>query len=213
VGNNFLLQELKDRPFVIIYRGLDARDCLGITESLAQTGLKYFEVTMNTPGAIDTIKLLANEMGSEVHIGAGTVLTTDEVRQVAAVGGQFIISPNTNEAVIKTTKQLGMQSIPGAFTPTEIMNARAWGADMVKVFPINVVEAEYIKQLRGPFNDIPLMATGGVRLDMVHALFANGVDAIGLGVHLLGNEYLERRDWQGLQNKAKQFLAASGRVQ
>ncbi|MBD2870941.1 bifunctional 4-hydroxy-2-oxoglutarate aldolase/2-dehydro-3-deoxy-phosphogluconate aldolase [Paenibacillus arenilitoris] len=212
MGNhrNRFLEELYESPMVIIYRGVQAEDCLQMTKALAEAGIRHFEVTMNSPGAIDAIRLLAELAGDGVRIGAGTVLTAEQVREVSEAGGQFIISPNTNEEVIRTTKRLGLHSIPGAFTPTEIIHARECGADIVKVFPVNVVGPEYIKQLRGPLQDIPLMATGGVRLDMVEELFLSGVNAIGLGVHLLGDEFVASKDWRGLRRQAEKFLAAAG---
>lgn len=203
-------EKLKARPLVLIYRGLDAQESLEITQSLAEVGVRMFEVTMNTPGAVQTIKLLRERMGPEIWIGAGTVTTTEQVRQVSEAGAGFVISPNTNEEVIKTTKRLGMVSIPGAFTPTEILEAREAGGDIIKIFPVNVVGSEYIKQLRGPIQDIPFMATGGVRLDMVADLIREGVCSIGLSAHLLGRELIEKKDWKGLQQSALAYMAAAG---
>ncbi|WP_186446146.1 bifunctional 4-hydroxy-2-oxoglutarate aldolase/2-dehydro-3-deoxy-phosphogluconate aldolase [Paenibacillus cremeus] len=207
---DYFVEDVKKHRVVMIYRGLGPEECLAFTEVLKETGIRYFEVTLNTPGAMESIKLMKDRFGSEVSVGAGTVLTAEQVKEVADAGGAYIISPNMNEDVIKTTKQLGLYSIPGAFTPTEIVRACEVGADMVKVFPINVVGAEYIRQLRGPLEDIPFMATGGVKLDMVEGLFKAGTDAIGLGVHLLGKEWVETKNWDELQASAKRFLRAAG---
>lgn len=207
--DNFV-QEVNRHRIVMIYRGLGPQECLAFTEVLKEAGIRFFEVTLNTPDAIEAIKLIRKSLGSEVRVGAGTVLTTEQVKEVADAGGTYIISPNLNEDVVKTTKQLGLYSIPGAFTPTEIVRAREVGADLVKVFPINVVGAEYIRQLRGPLEDIPLMATGGIRLDMVEDLFKAGTDAIGMGVHLLGKEWVEAKNWDELQASAKRFLRMAG---
>jgi 2-dehydro-3-deoxyphosphogluconate aldolase/(4S)-4-hydroxy-2-oxoglutarate aldolase len=207
--DNFL-EEIKLRPLVVIYRGLNPGECLEITEVLAETGIRFFEVTMNTPDSLQAIKLLRERMGPEIHIGAGTVATSEQVKRVSSAGGTFIVSPNVNKEVITQTKQLGMYSIPGALTPTEIMKAWEIGADIVKVFPINVLGAEFIRQFRGPMQDIPLMATGGIRLDMVEDLFEAGADAMGISVHLFENELIENKDWDGLRIRAKQFLKATG---
>jgi 2-dehydro-3-deoxyphosphogluconate aldolase/(4S)-4-hydroxy-2-oxoglutarate aldolase len=206
--NRFLLN-LKSSPLVMIFRGLKAEECLEITQALAEVGVNYFEVTMNTPDAIQIIKFLRKNTNNNVYIGAGTVLTSEQVRQVSEIGGSFIVSPNTNKDVIKTTKRLGMYSIPGAFTSTEIIKAWEYGADIVKVFPVNVVGSQYIEQLRGPIQHIPFMATGGIRIDMVEDLIRSGANSIGLGIQLLGKELLENRDIKGLQLMAKQFLAAT----
>jgi len=204
------IEDVKKHRIVMIYRGLGSEECLAFTEVLKEAGIRYFEVTLNTPGAIESIKRIKAIFGSEVQVGAGTVLTAEQVREVANAGGSYIISPNMNEDVIKTTKQLGLYSIPGAFTPTEIVRAREVGADIVKVFPINVVGAEYIRQLRGPLEDIPFMATGGIKLDMVEDLLKAGADAIGMGVQLLGNEWVKSKNWDELQASAKRFLSAAG---
>lgn len=207
--DNFI-EDVKKHKIVMIYRGFGPEECLAFTEVLKEEGIRYFEVTLNTPSALESIKLMKNRLGSEVHVGAGTVLTAEQVKEVADAGGTYIISPNMNEDVIKTTKQLGLYSIPGAFSPTEIVRAREFGADIVKVFPINVVGAEYIRQLRGPLGDIPFMATGGIKLDMVEDLFNAGADAMGVGVHLLGKEWVETKNWGELQASAKRFLSAAG---
>nr|WP_245347182.1 bifunctional 4-hydroxy-2-oxoglutarate aldolase/2-dehydro-3-deoxy-phosphogluconate aldolase [Cohnella lubricantis] len=193
----------------MIYRGLKADDCLAVTETLAEAGVRYFEVTMNTPNAADIIRLLRRRMGSEVRIGAGTALTVKQVRQVADAGAGFIISPNVNADVIRATKDAGMLSVPGAFTPTEVLRAWDSGADIIKIFPINVVGPEYIRQLRGPLEDIPFMGTGGVRLDMAEELFRAGVCSIGLSVHLLGPELVQNRDWKAVGRRALQFRDAA----
>lgn len=202
-------EQLSRRPLVIIYRGLGADDCLAATQALAAVGVRYFEVTMNTPGAAETIGRLRRELSGEIGIGAGTVLTAQQARTVAAAGAEFVISPNVNEDVIRATKDAGMKSIPGAFTPTEVVRAYECGADVVKIFPINVVGPEYIRQLRGPLQDIPFMGTGGVRLDMTEELFRAGVCSVGLSAHLLGAEIVRRRDWEALGRRALQFMDAA----
>jgi len=208
MGN--FIQELKHHRIVMIYRGLGPEDCLAFTEVLKEAGIHFFEVTLNSPDAIESIKLLRTRLGSEVCIGAGTVLTAEQVKEVSEAGGTYIISPNLNEDVVKMTKKLGMYAIPGAFTPTEIVRAREVGADIVKVFPINAVGAEYIRQLRGPLDDIPIMSTGGIKLEMVEDLFKAGTDAIGMGVHLLGKEWVETKNWYELQVSANRFLSLAG---
>lgn len=206
---NDMLEAICHHRIVMIYRGQTPEECLQLTKALMEVGIKFFEVTLNSPHAIESIKLLKSELGEQVYVGAGTVLTPDEVDQVQKAGGTYIISPNTNTSVIARTKQLGMFSIPAAFTPTEITNALDAGADMLKIFPINMVGAEHIKQIKGPLNNVPFMATGGIQLDLVNDLFQAGVDAIGIGVHLLGKELVDNMDLKGLQDSALQYLKAT----
>jgi 2-dehydro-3-deoxyphosphogluconate aldolase/(4S)-4-hydroxy-2-oxoglutarate aldolase len=207
--DNFMPLLMQER-FVIIYRGFNAEECVEMTEVLLEAGVRHFEVTMNKPQAMYAIERLNALYREDAYIGAGTVLHTEEVEAVYNAGGRFIVSPNTNVEVIRETKRLGMVSMPGAFTPTEIQTAWHAGADVVKVFPINVVGAEYIKQIKGPLNDILFMATGGVTLDRVGGLFEAGVMSIGLGVHLLGRDIVENRSWKAMKLQMAAFQQAAG---
>jgi 2-dehydro-3-deoxyphosphogluconate aldolase/(4S)-4-hydroxy-2-oxoglutarate aldolase len=207
---NKQLSVIKDHRIIVIYRGHQPEECLEISQVLMDAGIRLFEVTMNTPNAIEAIRLLNAELGQEALIGAGTVLTADEVDMAANAGASYIISPNVNIEVIQRTKELGLISIPGAFTPTEIMNAREAGADMIKIFPINVVGAEYITQIKGPLDQIPFVPSGGIKFDLVEELFQAGSSAVGVGVHLFGKELLESKDWETLRSKAEEFRKAAG---
>ena len=205
-----LLDFIKEHRVVFIYRGMRPEECLEVSLELAEVGIRLFEVTMNSPDTAKSIELLKTELGIDALIGAGTVIKTAQVNLAARSGASYIISPNANPEVIYRTKQQGLTSIAGAFTPTEIMGAWEAGADMVKVFPINVVGPEYIAQLRGPLDQIPFMATGGIRLEMVKDLFQAGTDAIGVGVHLLGKDLMKLKDWNTLRNRAAEFVEAAG---
>ena len=172
-------------------------------------GVRLFEVTTDSPNAADTVGLLKANLGEEVSIGAGTVFEVNQVDLMADAGASYIVSQNTNVDVVRKTKDLGLVSIPGAFTPSEIMTAWEAGADMVKVFPINVVGAQYITQLRGPMSDIPLMATGGITLEMVGELMRAGCNSVGISVQLLGKDLLAVENWGALRTRAADFVAAA----
>lgn len=204
------LQSLKKHRIVMIYRGFSSEQCLELTEHLLAVGIRYFEVTMNTPDALRIVKLLATRYEQQAFIGAGTVTTVKQVEQVADAGGTFLVSPHVDTNIIERTKKLGLNSIPGAFTPTEILAARNAGGDIIKVFPIKQIGADYIKQFRGPFADIPLMPTGGITLDMVQGLMQAGGDAIGLGAQLLGKEWIESRNWTALKQEALHYMHNAG---
>lgn len=206
---NRILADIKEHKLLIIYRGLHSRECLRISRELLDAGVRLFEVTTNSPDAVEAISLLRTELGEEASVGAGTVVEVDQVDLVADAGASYIVSPNTNTEVIRRTKDLGLVSIPGAFTPSEIMTAWQTGADMVKVFPINVVGAKYVTQLGGPMSEIPLMATGGVQLDMVRDLMHAGCASIGIGVQHLDKDLLELEDWGALRAKATEWINAA----
>lgn len=204
-----VLSHIKQHKLLIIYRGLRSEDCLKFSQELMDAGVRLFEVTTNSPDATEAIRLLRTELGGEVLVGAGTVIDTDQVDLVADAGASYIVSPNTNIEVIRRTKDLGLVSVPGAFTPSEIMTAWQAGADMVKIFPINVVGARYVSQLGGPMNEIPLMATGGVQLEMVSELMQAGCASIGISVQILGKDLLESEDWNALRDKAAEWINAA----
>lgn len=205
-----VLDFIRDHRIVIIYRGMRPEECLEVSRVLMNVGIRLFEVTMNSPETAKAIERLNVELGAEASIGAGTVTKTEQVDLAADAGASYIISPNTNADVIRKTKELSMTSIPGAFSPTEVLNAWEAGADMVKVFPINAVGAEYLTQLKGPIDQVPFMATGGIKLEIVRSIFLAGCDAIGISVHLLGRELLESRNWEALRSRASEFMDAAG---
>lgn len=206
------LSAIKEHRFVVIYRGLSGQQCLDISQALFETGVRLFEVTLNSKGALETIELLRRRLPSEASIGAGTVLKAEEAEQAAQVGAEFIISPNVKREVIEMTKQLSLTSIPGAFTATEVQYGWELGADMLKVFPINAVGADYLRQLRGPLDAIPLMPTGKVdNPEFVAKLFAAGASAVGVGAHLLMKDLGDDKDLSKLQRRTREFLRATGR--
>lgn len=204
------LEAIRRHRIVIIYRGEAPEDCVTIARSLYDAGIRLFEVTLNSDRPLEGIALLRKEFGDDVEIGAGTVLEPEEVDRAAEAGAGFIISPDLDESVIARTKQAGLVSIPGALTPTEIRRAVRAGADLVKVFPIRPVGgADYIRQLRGPLPDVPMMATGGVDAALARECFAAGCDGIGVGVHLLATHGKRPED---LAEQATALVEAAGRA-
>jgi Entner-Doudoroff aldolase len=205
-----VLEEILANRIVVIYRGMEPEDCLEASRALVEAGIRLFEVTMNSPDTVRAIELLRSELGSRASIGAGTVTSPEQVDIAAGSGATYIVSPNTDPAVIGRTRDLGLTPVPGAFSPTEVLAARDAGADVVKVFPIASVGPEYVKHLKGPIDDVPFMVTGGIKLEMVEDLFLCGADAIGISARLLGGELVGSKDWDGLRERAAEFLAAAG---
>lgn len=171
-------------------------------------GLTAVEVTLNSPNALHTIGKLAQEFGARCAVGAGTVLRSSEVLQVADAGGTFIVSPNCDARVITVTKQRGLISFPGAFTPTEIVAAIEAGADAVKVFPATTLGPGYIKAVRAPLSDIRLVPTGGVSPEMAQAYLQAGAWAVGVGSELLGKDILADQSFGTLRDRTAAFIQA-----
>jgi 2-dehydro-3-deoxyphosphogalactonate aldolase len=154
---------------------------LPVCEALMAGGVRFIEVTLNSPDPIASIRKAAEALTPKgARIGAGTVLTPEEVDRVADAGGAYIISPNTNEAVIRCTKERGLISIPGFLTPSEAFAAVAAGADMVKCFPIGCMGPGYIKDLKAVL-PAPVVAVGGVSRDNAREFLQAGAVAVGVG--------------------------------
>lgn len=168
-----VLTEILKHKIVAIVRGAKPDDVIKISEALYEGGIRLMEVTLNSENAIEVIRKLSNRMKEKMYIGAGTVLNADDTEKAINAGAQFIISPCLNMDVIATTKRMGAVSIPGAFTPTEIVNAYNSGGDIIKVFPASG-NINYIKEVRAPLPHIPLMPTGGINLENITAFHKAG---------------------------------------
>jgi 2-dehydro-3-deoxyphosphogluconate aldolase/(4S)-4-hydroxy-2-oxoglutarate aldolase len=176
-------EKLVDARIVAIFRGDYRNEWLAYAQALLDGGVTAMEITLNSADALNGIALLAEQLGDQIILGAGTVLTADEVHQAVDAGATFIVAPDTDEAVIVAAKERGAAVIPGAYTPSEIKRAFQLGADMVKVFPAQT--PAYIKAVRAPLNHIPLMATGGVNIENAAAFIEAGARSLGLGSALL----------------------------
>jgi 2-dehydro-3-deoxyphosphogluconate aldolase/(4S)-4-hydroxy-2-oxoglutarate aldolase len=179
-----------------------------IAAALCAGGVRLLEITLNSPGALEAIRRVTDTMGDKLLVGAGTVLTPAEAEAAIDAGARFILSPSLDIDVIRTTRQRGAVSIPGAFTATEILTAYRNGADIVKVFPASV-GASYFRDLRGPLPQIPLMPTGGVNLDNIREFRAAGAVAFGIGSALVpGGQETTPGALQGLKAKAAEYIKA-----
>ena len=180
-----------------------------VVETLLQAGLPICEITMTVPGAIDTIRTVAKRFAGKVLVGAGTVMDAETTRRAVDAGAAFIVSPCLLPEVIEAAHRADVAVIPGALTPSEVFEAYRLGGDMVKVFPVQSVGgAAYLRALRGPFPDIPLVPTGGVTLENLAELFQAGAAAVGVGTELISKEALDRRDYAAIEARVKQFLSA-----
>jgi 2-dehydro-3-deoxyphosphogluconate aldolase/(4S)-4-hydroxy-2-oxoglutarate aldolase len=153
----------------------------------------------------DSIKNIYDVMGDKMCVGAGTVMTKEQVREAIDAGAKYIISPNTDREVIEETKKRGAISIPGAFTPSEIINAYETGADYVKLFPAGLLGIPYIKALRAPISHIPLMAVGGIDADNLKGFLDTGISGMGVGSSLVDCKLINEEKWEDLTELARKF--------
>ncbi|MCM3314541.1 bifunctional 4-hydroxy-2-oxoglutarate aldolase/2-dehydro-3-deoxy-phosphogluconate aldolase [Bacillus sp. FSL K6-6483] len=202
------LQAIYQHQLIAIIRGVPPEDAVKIGSALKEGGIRLVEMTLNSPDALESIRLLKRELGHEMKIGAGTVLDPEAAFLSIQAGADFILSPTVKAATIEMTKRYGKVSIPGAYTPTEILSAYELGADIVKVFPASAGPG-YIKDIRGPLSHIPLLPTGGVNDQNIAAFKQAGAVGFGIGSSLVDSKaevtpaYLRK-----LTAKAKNYVAA-----
>ena len=179
-------ETLFEQRLVAILRSRAPGPLVEVALALVDGGVRCLEITLPSPGSLDAVRELTGKLGDEVAVGMGTVLTAGEVRAAAAAGAGFVVSPDHHPEVVTAATELGLGSLPGAFTPTEIVTAWRGGADAVKVFPASVLTPEFFASVRAPLPDIPLVATGGVDLAGAVAFLRSGAAAVGVGGPLLG---------------------------
>ncbi|MGK0270868.1 MAG: 2-dehydro-3-deoxyphosphogalactonate aldolase [Cocleimonas sp.] len=201
---NTLLKQNMKLPLIAILRGVSSEDVIAVTECLIAEGFTMIEVPLNSPNALNSIQLISKKFGEKILIGAGTVLNIEQVLQVYDAGGKLIVSPNANVKVIEKTKTLGMISIPGVATPTELFSAIDAGADGVKAFPAEMLPENAIKSWRAvmPAN-FPIFAVGGIHVGNMSAYKKAGIDGFGLGSNL----YKSDKSLLDVRIDAKAFIA------
>jgi 2-dehydro-3-deoxyphosphogluconate aldolase/(4S)-4-hydroxy-2-oxoglutarate aldolase len=184
-----------------------AEACLA-ADAVRQGGIPIVEITMTVPGAIDVIRELVKNCGSDVLVGAGTVLNAETGSRCIDAGAQFLVSPGLNLQTVAFAAREGKLIMAGALTPTEVMAAWDAGADIIKVFPCGQVGgAKYIKALKGPFPQIPFIPTGGVNLNTAAEFLGAGCVALGIGGELVQADALKANKPEIIAENARKFLA------
>ena len=203
-----MLDLLLEHKIVAILRGIEDRHADGAAQALIDGGIRMMEITMNTDGAAVMIERWRNKFDGQAYVGAGTVTDVALAEQAVAAGAQFLISPNLDEEVITYGRERGLSVWPGVMTPTEIEKAWKAGADAVKIFPMGTLGVGYLKEIRGPLNDIPMMATGGVDLHNIKDYFKAGANAVGMGGKLVNLDWVREGQLELVTERARQFVAA-----
>jgi len=208
MNNRFSWTKFEELPVIGILRGYTAAQVEHIVRSSIKGGLCNLEITMNSQHATDLIKLALEVADGKMNIGAGTVCTLDDLDSALSAGATFIVTPIVNADVIQQCKQAEIPIIPGGFTPTEIYHAWQLGADMVKVFPANQFGAGYIKDIKGPLNQIKLIPTGGITIKNLPDYHKNGAYGFGVATPLFDKQRVAAKEWDWVQQQARKFVAA-----
>jgi 2-dehydro-3-deoxyphosphogluconate aldolase/(4S)-4-hydroxy-2-oxoglutarate aldolase len=191
--HNKVLENIHQHKIIAIIRGDMRGREIDIAKALIAGGITAIEVSLISRSALQMIQNLVTHLGEIAAIGAGTVLSIGDVDAVKEHGASFIVSPNTDKEVIERTRTLGMASFPGAYTPTEIVQATQWGADAVKIFPALALGPEFVSALRGPFPGLKTVPTGGVTSQNAGSYIRAGAWALGIGSELVRSS--EARDF------------------
>ena len=212
------LEYIKERKIVAIVRGLSPEYLVRLGHAFEEGGIGLMEVTYNQT-APETWKDTANgieavekEFGDRLLVGAGTVITLEQVSMTYNAGGHYLVTPTTQPEIIRAGKALGLGLYPGALTPTEILTAYEAGADAVKVFPASSLGPGYIKAIRAPLSHIPLMAVGGVNEKNAAEFMKAGCVGLGVGGNLVNKEWIKNGEWEKITSLAKEFRKAVAEV-
>ena len=202
------IQNFKQHPVLGILRGITEPMIESIVDASVAAGLQSVEITMNTKDAPLLIKKMINYAKGKLTIGAGTVLSMSELDAALNAGASFIVMPVLIEDVTDFCAKNNIPNFPGALSPTEIYKAWNAGATMVKVFPANVFGINYFKEIKGPFNDIKLLATGGVSAENAQLFLKSGADAVSFGASIFKKEWLETNRFDLIQSEIKKLVDA-----
>lgn len=212
-----IIKSIKQNEVIVIVRGVDDKDLIPLAQALYDGGIRLMEITFSAKGdpsdveVANNIGRLTNHFGDKMLFGAGTVITPYQVELVKKVGGKFIISPNVDEDVIKKTRELDLISIPGALTPTECASAKKFGADFVKLFPVNAFGADYLKAIKAPLSHIDFLAVGGVGPENMPTYKAAGACGFGIGSTVINKQMIKDGDFKGITELAKKYTALVGK--
>lgn len=206
-----IINDVEQYKLIAILRGIPSEKLLQVAQALYDGGIRMLEVTYSANGAVPdeetaaNIGRLAEHFAGRMHIGAGTVLTTKQVRLTKEAGGTFIISPNVKKEVIEETVKLGLVSMPGVFTPSEACDAVDFGADFVKLFPVTNMGSSYVKAIKAPLSHIKFLAVGGIDETNMQEYLDAGVSGFGIGSNITNKKMIDNNDFAGLTALAKKY--------
>jgi 2-dehydro-3-deoxyphosphogluconate aldolase / (4S)-4-hydroxy-2-oxoglutarate aldolase len=202
-----VLRQIKEVGVIPVVRATTADEAMRAIDAIREGGISVLEITMTVPGAVGVIEQVAARFGDDALVGAGTVLDPETARDCIAAGAKFVVSPALNMETIAYCREQDVAVMPGALTPTEVVNAWNAGADFVKVFPAGAVGgASYLKALKAPLPQIELVPTGGVSLKTAADFIRAGAAALGVGADLVDIKAIREGQSMIITERAKQFV-------
>lgn len=202
------LLKIEELGVLAVIRGPSEELTIKMVDALVKGGVTGIEITFTTPNALEVVSALDNEFGSNIVLGMGTLSRPKQAKMAKDAGAAFLVSPHINKKLAKAMVDTGLPTMIGALTPSEVMQARAYGSDVVKIFPGSLGGPAYMKSLKGPFPDIPMMPTGGVSVENLAEWFHAGAFAVGAGSNLCPKNLAVSGDFNQITTIAQKFVAA-----
>ena len=208
------INAIEKEKLIVIVRGVEREYLIPLAEAMYAGGIRLMEITYDASGktsdevTAENIALLTKHFGERMLIGAGTVLTEKQAELTKNAGGSFIISPNTDVNVIRRTKMLGMVSIPGALTPTEVQTAHLADADFVKLFPLDAMGANYLKAIAAPLSHIKFLAVGGIDETNMEKYWKAGAKGVGVGSNIVNKAWIREGNFEAITELAGAYVSA-----
>jgi len=201
------IEHFQKKPIMGILRGISPDVLEPLMETIISSGLETVEITMNTKGAEELIKETKKRFGDKLTLGAGTVLNMEDLKKALDAGATFIVSPTLIEDVVTYCLDKNIPVFPGALTPQEIFKCWSAGASMVKVFPSNFFGPSYFQEIKGPFQDIKLLACGGVNPGNIQEYLSNGASAVAMGASVFKKDWLDLKDFSSISKSIKDLVS------
>ena len=206
------LENILESRLIVIIRGVPIERIESVGDALYRGGVRALEVTFAADGSTSDeqtaqkIKLLSQKYDGKMSVGAGTVLTPEQVELAASAGAEFIVSPDVNADVIKKTKSLSLASVPGAFTASEAMTAHRAGADIIKLFPAGAVSSEYLSAITAPLSHLKYFVVGGVTKQNLPEFLSKGACGAGISSGIVSKKAVEEENYAQIEQNARDFL-------
>lgn len=205
---NNTLGKIKDLGVLAVIRGPSEDLTLKMVDALVEGGIIGIEITFTTPNALEVVRALNHEFGNRIVLGMGTLTNPEQAGAAQSAGARFLVSPHTEEKLAAAMTATGLPVMMGALTPSEVLKAWNLGSDVVKIFPGSLGGPSFMKSLKGPFPDVPMMPTGGVSEENVASWFEAGAVAVGAGGKLCPKSLALAGKFEQITDRARSFKTA-----